>query len=165
MWILNESKELLQTMQLQLLCSVCSINSSISQHYIPPFLVTNWNQHYEISLTIINQSFFHKNGNCRFQYVVLGYADTYFLQGHSDIPQKYYDADVVKMLEYLIDIFVELGGGIFQQTFDIPVGHNCGPFLADLFLYLYRAEFIQGFMKIGKKKSALPSNSISPTGA
>ena len=57
----------------------------------------------------INQSFIHKNGNSCFQYAVLGYADTYFVQGHSDTAQKYSDTDVVKMLEYLNHIFVEFG--------------------------------------------------------
>ena len=37
---------------------------------------------------IINQCFFHKNGNRRFQYVVIGYKDTYFVQDHSDAPQR-----------------------------------------------------------------------------
>ena len=37
---------------------------------------------------IIYKCFFHKNGNHRFQYVVLGYADAYFVQGHSDAPQN-----------------------------------------------------------------------------
>ena len=75
---------------------------------------------------IINQCFFHKNGNRRFQYVVTGYKDTYFVWDHSDAPQKYSDADVIKMLEYLIDnFFVEFGGRIFQQTIGIPMGTNC----------------------------------------
>ena len=52
-----------------------------------------------------------------FQYVVIGYKDTYFVRDHSDAPQKYSDADVIKMLEYLIDnIFVEFGGQIFEQN-------------------------------------------------
>ena len=66
---------------------------------------------------MINQCFFHKDGNRRFQYVVLGYlgyADTYFVQSQSDASQTYSDENVVKMLEYLIDnIFVEFGGRIF----------------------------------------------------
>ena len=52
---------------------------------------------------IINHCFFHKDGNHRYQYVVLGFPDTYFVQEHSDAPQKYSDVDVIKMLEYLID--------------------------------------------------------------
>ena len=31
---------------------------------------------------IINQCFFHKTGNRRFQYVVIGYKDTYFVRDH-----------------------------------------------------------------------------------
>ena len=104
---------------------------------------------------IINQCFFHKNGNRRFQYVVIGYKDTYFVRDHSDAPQKYSDADVIKMLEYLIDnIFVEFGGRIFQQTIGIPMGTNCAPLLADLFLYSYEAEFVQNLLQAGKKHLA-----------
>ena len=78
---------------------------------------------------IINQCFFHKNGNRRFQYVVIGCKDTYFVRDHSDAPQKYSDADVIKMLEYLIDhIFVEFGGRIFQETIGIPMGTVPGRF-------------------------------------
>ena len=48
--------------------------------------------------------------------------------------KKYSDADVVKMLEYLIDnIFVEFGGRIFQQTIGIPMVTNCAPLHADMF--------------------------------
>jgi hypothetical protein len=36
----------------------------------------------------------------------------------------------------LIDnTFVICGGRVFQQTFDIPMGTNCAPLVADLFLY------------------------------
>ena len=78
---------------------------------------------------------------------------------HSDAPQKYSDADVIKMLEYLIDnIFVEFGGRIFQQTIGIPMGTNCAPLLADLFLYSYEAEFVQSLPQAGKKHLAQQFN-------
>ena len=52
------------------------------------------------------------------------------------------------MLDFLIDnIFVEFGGRIFQQTIGIPMGTNCAPLLADLFLCSYEADFIQGLLK------------------
>jgi hypothetical protein len=45
------------------------------------------------------------------------------------------------MLEFLIDdIFVMFGGRVFQQTVDIPMGTNCAPLRADLFLYSYDAD-------------------------
>ena len=107
----------------------------------------------------INQCFFHKNGNRRFQYVFIGYKDTYFIRDHSDAPQKYSDADVIKMLEYLIDnIFVEFGGRIFQQTIGIPMVTNCAPLLADLLLYSYEAEFVQSLLQAGKKHLAQQFN-------
>ena len=56
------------------------------------------------------------------------------------------------MIEFLIDnIFVESGGVIFQQVIGIPMGTNCAPLLADLFLYSYasEAEFIQTLIKSG----------------
>jgi hypothetical protein len=42
-----------------------------------------------------------------------------------------------------------------QQTVGIPMGTNCSPLLADLFLYSYEADFIQGLLKKNEKKLAL----------
>jgi hypothetical protein len=59
------------------------------------------------------------------------------------------------MLEFLIDnIFVMFGGRVFQQTIGIPMGTNCAPLLADLFLYSYEADITQGFLKKSEKKLA-----------
>ena len=72
---------------------------------------------------------------------------------------KVNETDIVNMLEFLLDnIFVILGGQIFQQTIGIPMGTDCVPLLADLFLYSYEAEFIQGLLKSGKKKLAQSFN-------
>jgi hypothetical protein len=57
------------------------------------------------------------------------------------------------MLEFLIDnILVIFGGRVFHQTVGIPMGTNCAPLLADLFLYSYEADFIQGLLKKNEKK-------------
>ena len=56
------------------------------------------------------------------------------------------------MLEFLVDnIFVVFGGKVFQQIVGIPMGTNCAPLLADIFLYSYEAEFIQSLLSTGKK--------------
>ena len=54
-----------------------------------------------------------------------------------------YTADnICKMTEFLIDnIFVQFGGRLFRQAIGIPIGTNCAPLLADLFLYSYENEF------------------------
>ena len=55
------------------------------------------------------------------------------------------------MLAFLIDnIYMEFSGQIFQQTVGIPMGTNyASPFFAALFLYGYKAEFIQGVLITG----------------
>jgi hypothetical protein len=44
------------------------------------------------------------------------------------------------------------GGRVFQQTVGIPMGTNCAPLLADLFLYSYEADSIHGLLKKNEKK-------------
>ena len=63
------------------------------------------------------------------------------------------------MLEFCIDnTFVMYGGCVFQQTVGIPMSTNRAPLLADLFLYSYEADFIQGFLKKNEKKLARSLN-------
>ena len=60
------------------------------------------------------------------------------------------------MLEFLIDnIFVFFGGILFQQVVGIPMGTNCAPLLADLFLY---SEFLQKLVKDKKIHEARAFN-------
>jgi hypothetical protein len=61
------------------------------------------------------------------------------------IPRKYSEeVEIKKMLEFLIvNIFVVVGGQVFQESVEIPMGTNCAPLLVDLFLYSYEAEFIK----------------------
>ena len=63
------------------------------------------------------------------------------------------------MLEYLIDnIFAMFDGRVFQQTVGMPMGIHCAPFIADLFLYSHKADFIQGLLKKNEKKLARSFN-------
>ena len=83
---------------------------------------------------IINNYFFHKNGNRRVKNIVIRFLDTYFIKDHSDANTKYSELDVIKMLAFLIDnIYVEFSGQIFQQTVGIPMGTNyASPFFCRL---------------------------------
>ena len=83
----------------------------------------------------------------------------YFVKEHSDSKNKYTEDDIVNMLEFLVDnIFVVFGGKVFQQIVGIPMGTNCAPLLADIFLYSYEAEFLQSLLPNGKKKLASQFN-------
>jgi hypothetical protein len=59
---------------------------------------------------------------------------------------------MINMLAFLIDnIFAIFGGRVVLQTIGIPIGKNCAPLLADLFLYSYEADFTQGLLKKDEK--------------
>ena len=51
------------------------------------------------------------------------------------------------------NIYVRFVGQLFQQMAGIPMGTNCAPLLADLFLYSYENEFLDKLIKEGKKKA------------
>ena len=77
------------------------------------------------------------------------------LKEHSDSKSKYTEEDIIKMLEFLVDnIFVVFAGKVFQQILGIPMGTNCAPLLADIFLYSYEAELIQSLLSTGRKRLA-----------
>ena len=159
MWILKNSKELLENLKAQ---SLHSVNSIKSFDFSTLYITVPHDKLKSKFKEIINQCFSLKNGNRRFQYVVTGYKDTYFVRDHSDAPQKYSDADVIKMLEYLIEnIFVEFGGRIFQQTIGIPMGTNCAPLLADLIYTRMRRSLYNVSSRQARNTSH--NNSISPT--
>ena len=67
-----------------------------------------------------------------------------------------YTADnICKMIEFLIDnIFVRFGGCLFRQVIGIPMGTNCAPLLADLFLYSYENEFLNSMIRSGHRRLA-----------
>ena len=82
------------------------------------------------------------------------------MKNHSDSYKKFSETDIIKMLDFLIDnIFVTFGGRVFQQTVGIPMGTNCAPLLADLFLYYYEADFMQELLRKKDKKLAISFNS------
>ena len=90
-------------------------------------------------------------------FLVLGREGPYFVKEHSDSKKnKYTEDDIINMLEFLVDnIFAVFGGKVLQQIVGIPMGTNCAPLLADIFLYLYEAEFIQSLLSTGKKKISI----------
>ena len=130
MWILKNSKELLENLNSNSLASVHSIKT----YDFSTLYTTIPHSKLKSRLTeLIRNAFRFKNGKKRYEYIVVGYKSTYFVKDHSEAKNKYTEDDIVRMLEFLIDnIFVESGGVIFQ-VIGIPMGTNCAPLLADLF--------------------------------
>jgi hypothetical protein len=85
---------------------------------------------------------------------VLGRDRPYFVK-----KKKLSETNIIDMLELLIDnICVIFGGRIFQQTVAIPMDTNCAPLPADLFLYSYEADCMQGLLKKNEEKLARSFN-------
>ena len=84
---------------------------------------------------------------------MLGRDISYFVNNHSDSTRKFSETDIITMLKFVIDnIYAMFGGRVFQQTVDISMGTNCAPLLANLFLYSYEADFMQGLLKKNVKR-------------
>ncbi len=51
--------------------------------------------------------------------------------------------EVCKALSFLLNnIYVRFGNAVFRQVIGIPMGTNCAPLVADLFLYCYERDFM-----------------------
>ena len=48
--------------------------------------------------------------------------------------------------------------GLFRQVIGIPMGTNCAPLLADLFLYSYENEFLDNMIRSGHRRLARSFN-------
>ena len=149
--ILKNSKELLKHLKSPTFNHVTNIKS----FDFATLYTTIPHQKLKDRLTsIIRNAFIFKNGNRRYKYLVLGLEETCFVKEHSDSKNKYSEDDIITMLEFLVDnIFVVFGGKVFQQTVGIPMGTNCAPLLADIFLYSYEADFIQSFFSQRERNS------------
>ena len=159
MWILKNSKDLLDNLKSR---SLSKINSIKTFDFSTLYTTLPHSKLKSRLISLIKNSFAYKKGQ-NYKYIVLAYTSTYFTNNKPKDNTRYYtEEQVISMLEFLIDnIFVEFGGKIFQQTIGIPMGTNCAPLLADLFLYSYETEFLQNLIR-DKKKSKRLDLSISP---
>ena len=108
---------------------------------------------------IINNAFEHKNRAARYNHIKVGRNKSYFTSDPLSGDNKYTANDICKMIEYLVDnIYVRSGRQLFRQMVGSPMGTNCAPLLADVFLYSYENEFLDKLIKEGKIKLARKFN-------
>ena len=64
----------------------------------------------------------------------------------SEIPKKYHAwscQNVCDALTFLLDhIFIRFGTELYRHVVRIPMGTNCAPLVADLFLFCYKMDFM-----------------------
>ena len=65
---------------------------------------------------------------------------------------KYTASEICKMIEFRVDnIYARFGGQLFRQTVGTPMGANCAPLFAELFLYSYENEFLDKLVKVDRE--------------
>ena len=72
----------------------------------------------------------------------------------TDIPSKaafkfiITEETLLKFVEYLIDnIYVSIGNRVYTQRVGIPMGTDCAPLLANLFLFFYEYKYMKNLIK------------------
>ena len=59
--------------------------------------------------------------------------------------------NVCDALSYPLDnIYINFGNKLYRQIVGIPMGTNCAPLVAELFLFCYERDFIHLFLMIAK---------------
>ena len=88
---------------------------------------------------VINQCF---NGSGR-RYIHIGRTTATWNRAKGNNNHSWNANDLISHVNYLIDnIYVVCGNTLFRQVIGIPMGTDCAPFLANLFLYSYECEWI-----------------------
>ena len=140
MWILKNSTSLLSSLDqldVRTATSVQTYDFSTLYTSIPHNLLKS-----RIT-ALIHNSFKRRNGSNRSTHIKITSGKGYFIDTINPGGDNLYTADqICRMVEFLIDnIFVKFGGCLFRQVIGIPMGTNCAPLLADLFLYSYERNF------------------------
>ena len=56
--------------------------------------------------------------------------------------------ELIGLIDFLIDnIFIQVGNKVFRQRIGIPMGTDCGPLLANLFLFYYEYNYMKSLLK------------------
>ena len=138
MWLLKNSNELLDNLNSN---SLASDNSIKTFDFSTLYTTIPYSKLKSRLTGLIRNAFRFKNGKKGIDYIytyiliVVGYKSTYFVEDHSEAKTKYTEDDIVRMFLILIDnIFEECV--LFQQVIGIPMGINCAPLLADLFIFI-----------------------------
>ena len=89
-------------------------------------------------IDLINRSFIRENT----QYLACNEECAFFTSGVYNNHTLWSCQKVCDALVYLLDnIFIRFGTKLYRQTIGIPMGTNCAPLVADLFLFLLRERF------------------------
>ena len=68
---------------------------------------------------------------------------------------------VMPLFIFLHNIFIRFGTKLYRQTIGIPMGTNCAPLVADLFLFCYERVFMKSLSRENQAEIIEAFNSTS----
>ena len=152
MWILKNSKDLLEYIQSR---SLSSYNNIKTFDFSTLYTTIPYSKLKDKLRELVQLCFIEKNGQRRYKYLVLGRDRCYFVKHHSDSTKKFSETLYLQhapVFDWQHICYV--WWTIFQHSVGIPMGTNCAHLLADLFFYSYETDFIQGLLRRNEKKLA-----------
>ena len=76
-------------------------------------------------------------------YIACNERQTFFTSGDTKRYKLWSCQNVCEALIYLLDnIYIRFGTKLYRQIVGIPMGTNCAPLVADLFLFCYERDFM-----------------------
>ena len=155
MWILKNSTSLLSSLDqldVRTATSVQTFDFSTLYTSIPHDLLKS-----RIS-NLVHNAFRKKGGSVRYTHIKVTRVQGYFTHDINGGGDNMYTADnICKMIEFLLITFCAVWRASFPSG-GIPMGTNCAPLLADLFLYSYENEFQDNMIKDGHRRLARSFN-------
>ena len=144
-WIIDNSQQVLSTLN--------KINYfSTARHFDSYYFSTLYTSIPHVALkealgTLVREAYKIRDS----EYIV---ADTNGNAYWSDVPsssslkQSISEQVLVNYMEYLIDnIYVNIGSRIYRQCIGIPMGTDCAPLVANLFLFYYEYKYMKNLIK------------------
>ena len=86
----------------------------------------------------------------KYNYINIGNYRTFFSEDVYDKPNylSWSCKEFCELFSFLIDnIYIKFGNNAYRQVIGIPMGTDCAPLLADLFLYTYEYDFLDTLTK------------------
>ena len=85
---------------------------------------------------------------CGSQFICCNSFHAFFCDNKHDKYTNWTYEDLTNALKFLLDnIYVRFGNIVYKQVIGIPMGTNCAPLIADLFLYWYESQFMAKIYK------------------
>ena len=79
----------------------------------------------------------------------------YFSKSHSKTNISFSAEELIKHVRIIVDnSYIIFRNKVFRQIVGIPMGTNCAPFLANIFLHMYEYEYLQKLVDQGKIREA-----------